>query len=133
MTQKQFADRCRISVSFASLLERGERSPSYDTLVTIADALRVAPADLFRDGEESDGTPASPPDRLREFAADARLSAAQVERLMAVARAMFELPSPAPELSVATCAEPQCDRPVLARGLCSTHYHRARRARGGEP
>ncbi|HYX92521.1 MAG TPA: helix-turn-helix transcriptional regulator, partial [Myxococcaceae bacterium] len=33
MTQEDFAQRGGISISFASLLERGERSPSYETLV----------------------------------------------------------------------------------------------------
>src|SRR5881628_1274405 len=33
LTQEDFAAACGISVSFASLLERGERSPSYETLV----------------------------------------------------------------------------------------------------
>jgi hypothetical protein len=27
------------------------------------------------------------------------------------------------------CAVEGCGRPVLARGLCAPHYHRARRAR----
>ena len=36
MTQEDFAARCGISVSFASLLERGERTPSYETLVQVA-------------------------------------------------------------------------------------------------
>src|SRR5258708_1256032 len=48
ITQEEFADRCGISVSFASLLERGERSPSYETLLQIADALEIPLAELFR-------------------------------------------------------------------------------------
>ena len=39
LTQEEFATRCGISVSFASLLERGERSPSYETLVDVAKSL----------------------------------------------------------------------------------------------
>ena len=30
---------------------------------------------------------------------------------------------------VVTCSEAGCERPVLAKGLCASHYHRARRAR----
>jgi hypothetical protein len=28
-----------------------------------------------------------------------------------------------------TCHHEGCSRPVLAKGLCASHYHRARRAR----
>src|ERR1700738_1461205 len=48
ITQEEFATRCGISVSFASLLERGERSPSYETLLQIAVALEMPVAELFR-------------------------------------------------------------------------------------
>src|ERR671914_379353 len=49
LTQEDFATRCGISVSFASLLERGERSPSYETLVDVSEALEVPLSELFRD------------------------------------------------------------------------------------
>jgi len=134
MTQDAFAERCRISVSFASLLERGERSPSYETLVQLADALEVPLAELFRAAGE-----ASPEDpyhgRLVEVAQRLKLNHAQVDRLVAVARALYAPlhPSSAGGKSRAgmTCAADGCDRPVLARGLCSSHYHKARRERGG--
>lgn len=129
LTQEEFARRCGISVSFASLLERGERSPSYETLLTIARALEVPVADLFRDGpslEVQDPSHA----RLVDFARRAHLTRQQVERFIAVGVAMFGLEPqrPGPERSP-RCAVEGCERPVLARGLCAPHYHRDRRAR----
>ncbi len=136
LTQEDFAARCGISVSFTSLLERGERSPSYETLVVIADALEVSLADLFKDA------PADAYDdpyfmRLLELARRLRLSRSQVDRLLAVGQAMFE--AGGEELNgrslarrrggAVQCTEPGCGRPVLAKGLCASHYHRARRAR----
>jgi transcriptional regulator with XRE-family HTH domain len=132
LTQESFAYRCGISVSFASLLERGERSPSYETLIAIARALEVPVPELFRDGASS---PADDPShvRLLDFARKAQLTRSQVDRFIAVGHAMFGLEPEglAPERT-ATCSEEACDRPVLARGLCGPHYHRARRARLSE-
>ncbi len=129
LTQEEFARKCGISVSFASLLERGGRSPSYETLLKIADALDVPVADLFREGaalEVQDPSHA----RLVDFARRAHLSRAQIERYIAVGAAMFgvELERRDPD-EVQRCAEEGCERPVLARGLCAPHYHRDRRAR----
>ncbi|GMU60845.1 MAG: helix-turn-helix transcriptional regulator [Myxococcales bacterium] len=130
LTQEEFARRCRISVSFASLLERGERSPSYDTLLTIARALEVPLADLFREGPAGEVADASHV-RLLDFARRAHLSRQQVERFIAVGRAMYGLEPERPDGAQKSprCAVEGCDRPVLARGLCAPHYHRARRAR----
>src|SRR5690242_14439846 len=54
LKQEELARRCGISVSFVSLLERGERSPSYETLLLIAKALEVPVQELFRDGPSLD-------------------------------------------------------------------------------
>jgi len=133
LTQDAFAERCHISVSFASLLERGERSPSYETLVQVADALEVPLPELFRAaGQDAPEDPYH--GRLVEVAQKLNLGHAQVDRLVAVARALYA-PLPAPPGSQKsraglTCSAGGCDRPVLARGLCSSHYHKARRERG---
>jgi transcriptional regulator with XRE-family HTH domain len=129
LTQEDFAERCGISVSFASLLERGERSPSYETLVQVAAALGVPLAELFRVEEDE----AAGAHRLVEFARARRLTRAEVDRLLAVAEALFNerAPGEAPAEEAPRCKEPDCGRPVLARELCVAHYHRARRARGG--
>jgi DNA-binding XRE family transcriptional regulator len=135
MTQEDFAQKSGISVSFASLLERGERSPSYETLVQVASALQIPLAELFQDvnGHAYDDPYFG---RLTDFARRSRLSRSQVDRLLAVASAMFDLPTSGPSANgsegakaTAVCSEQGCERPVLARGLCASHYHRARRAR----
>ena len=132
LTQDAFAHRCGISVSFASLLERGERSPSYETLISIARALEVPVSELFRDGPTFASDDPSHV-RLLDFARKAQLTRAQVDRVIAVGHAMFGLePDTRRAGRVAGCSEEGCDRPVLARGLCGPHYHRARRARLGE-
>lgn len=127
LTQDEFARKSGISVSFASLLERGGRSPSYETLLKIAEALEVQVADLFRDGaslEVQDPSHA----RLVDFAQRAHLTRGQVEKLIAVGAAMFDIELERDD-TVVRCAVEGCDRPVLARGLCAPHYHRDRRAR----
>ncbi len=132
LTQDEFAHRCGISVSFASLLERGERSPSYETVVEIARALEVPLAELFREGPAFDATEPSHA-RLFEFARKARLSRVQVERFIQVGYAMFSLAPPVSTVPrskrTRVCHVEGCGNGVLARGLCSSHYHRARRAR----
>lgn len=128
LTQEDFAARCDISVSFVSLLERGERNPSYDTLLQVAAALELPLGELFRleDAEDAGAH------RLVEWVRRRGLGREDVDRLLAVAEAMFNggpeamglvtkaLPTPG-------CTAPECGRPVLARGLCTAHYHRARR------
>lgn len=127
LTQEEFARRCGISVSFASLLERGERSPSYETLCTVAQALEVPVGELFRDGPGLDAADPSHA-RLLEFARKARLTRGQVDRFVAVGKAMFGLEA-LDEVGAAavTCAQEGCERPVLAKGLCAPHYHQERR------
>lgn len=126
LTQEDFAARCGISVSFASLLERGERSPSYETLLQVAAALELPLWELLRLDDVDDAGS----HRLEGFARDRRLSRPDVDRLLEVAEMLFStgpLPRPAPTPEPARCGEPECERPVLARGLCTAHYHRARR------
>jgi transcriptional regulator with XRE-family HTH domain len=127
LTQEDFAARCGISVSFASLLERGERSPSYETLVQVAAALGVPLAELFRVEEDE----AAGAHRLVEFVRARGLGRAEVDRLLAVAEAMFgqREPGQAPPEEAPRCKEPDCGKPVLAKELCVAHYHRARRAK----
>lgn len=135
LTQEDFAARCGISVSFASLLERGERSPSYETLLQVAQALELPLWELLRLEDAQD----SGSHRLEAFARSRGLSRVDVDRLLAVAEVMFTEASPAVEEAPAEptpCGESGCGRPVLARGLCTAHYHRERRrkaATGGAP
>lgn len=132
LTQEDFAARSGISVSFASLLERGERSPSYETLLQVASALELPLAELFHPEEDDDAGA----DRLVHFARERRLGREDVDRLLTVARLMFSEHQPRPERAAQEpegCTEEGCGRPVLARGLCVAHYHRARRARNPAP
>jgi transcriptional regulator with XRE-family HTH domain len=131
LTQEEFSKRIGISVSFASLLERGERAPSYETLVAVAKALEVPLAELFRDGVSVQ--PEDPSHtRLLDFARKAQLTRAQVDRFIAVGHAMYGLDhdprarARVPQL----CTVEGCGRPVLARALCGPHYHQQRRRRG---
>ncbi|WP_373046358.1 helix-turn-helix domain-containing protein [Vulgatibacter sp.] len=48
MTQERLAERAEISVSFLSMIERGERSPHLETLERLALGLEVPVEALFR-------------------------------------------------------------------------------------
>ena len=47
LSQKALADSVGISVSYVSMLERGQRSPPLETIEKMARALRVTPAALL--------------------------------------------------------------------------------------
>lgn len=47
LSQKALADRVGISVSYVSMLERGQRSPPLETIEKMAKALGVPPAVLL--------------------------------------------------------------------------------------
>ncbi|MGZ6132711.1 MAG: helix-turn-helix domain-containing protein [Myxococcaceae bacterium] len=47
LSQKALADRVGISVSYVSMLERGQRSPPLETIEKMAKALGVPPASLL--------------------------------------------------------------------------------------
>jgi transcriptional regulator with XRE-family HTH domain len=49
LSQKVLARKARVSVSYVSMLERGERTPSLDTIETLAKALRVSPLYLLQE------------------------------------------------------------------------------------
>lgn len=48
MTQQQVADFCRMERTFIIAVEKGRKSPSGRTLILIAAALGILPAELFR-------------------------------------------------------------------------------------
>ncbi len=88
MTQEALSERARISVSFLSMIERGERAPHLETLAAIAQALEVRVADLFFDGEERREVEAvyRP---LLEACRRHNLGKRDVDRLLSVVRTMF--------------------------------------------
>ncbi|HEY4769099.1 MAG TPA: helix-turn-helix transcriptional regulator [Myxococcales bacterium] len=88
MTREALSERARISVSFLSMIERGERSPHLETLAAIAEGLEVRVADLFREDGETDGVePIYRP--LIEACRKHNLGRRDVERLVSVVRNMF--------------------------------------------
>jgi transcriptional regulator with XRE-family HTH domain len=92
-TQEDLAERAHISVSFLSMIERGERVPHVETLASLAGALEVSLSDLFAG---ADGEPSGDEDLMRplsEFARARRLTASDVEKLLGVARALFSTPA----------------------------------------
>ena len=50
ISQQAVAKKARVSVSYISMLERGQRTPPLETLEVLAKALGVAPLDLLRVG-----------------------------------------------------------------------------------
>jgi transcriptional regulator with XRE-family HTH domain len=88
MTQEDLSERARISVSFLSMIERGERSPHLETLAAIAEGLEVRIADLFLDEDTRDGVePMYRP--LIEACRKYNLGRRDVDRLVSVVRNMF--------------------------------------------
>jgi len=53
LTQEQLAEKANISVDFLSLIERGRNSPSFENLETLAKALGLPVAELFKFGRNS--------------------------------------------------------------------------------
>ena len=87
MTQEDLSERARISVSFLSMIERGERSPHLETLAALAEALEVRVSDLF--AEEQDGEMESIYKPLVDACRKYNLGKRDVERLISVVRNMF--------------------------------------------
>jgi transcriptional regulator with XRE-family HTH domain len=88
MTQEDLSERARISVSFLSMIERGERSPHLGTLAAIAQALEVRIADLFLDdGDSGEVEPIFRP--LLDACRKHNLGKRDVDRLISVVRTMF--------------------------------------------
>jgi len=89
MTQEDLSERAHISVSFLSMIERGERSPHLETLAKIAEALEVRLADLFL-GDNDDPSGIEPMFRpLIEACKKYNLAKRDVDRLVTVVRTMF--------------------------------------------
>lgn len=54
LTQEQLAELLDISVSYVSLIERGSRNATVETLLAIADVLNVSLASLLQDSTDLD-------------------------------------------------------------------------------
>ena len=90
MTQEDLSERASISVSFLSMIERGERSPHLETLAKIAEALEVRVAELFNFGVEESADGVEPLFRpLIDACRKYNLGKRDVDRLVGVVRTMF--------------------------------------------
>ncbi len=88
LTQADLAARAEISVSFLSMLERGERSAQLETLARLADALEVPLAQLVDfDADPQTVDPLYRP--LVEYCRRQSLSRRDVDRLVALAKVVF--------------------------------------------
>jgi transcriptional regulator with XRE-family HTH domain len=88
MTQEALALKADISVSFLSMIERGERAPHLETLARLAVALQVPITELFSfdsDPERIDALYRP----LIEFCRKQAMTRRDVDRLVAVARSIF--------------------------------------------
>lgn len=92
-TQSSLARSAGISVSYLSLIERGQRVPPMHTLCAIAQTLEVPVAVLVSGVDPFDDQIPEGEDirRVSDFIRRRHLGAHDVERLLRVARLMFEV------------------------------------------
>src|SRR5215813_15614112 len=88
-TQEDLAERARISVSFLSMIERGERVAHVETLAALADSLGVSLAELFVEPAPAATNGEELLRPISEFVRSRQLDSRDVEKLLGVARAMF--------------------------------------------
>lgn len=88
MTQENLAAKANISVSFLSMIERGERAPHLETLANLATALQVPLPELFAFDANPEKLDAlyKP---LVEVCRKHSLTRRDVDRLVLVAKGMF--------------------------------------------
>lgn len=88
VTQEDLAAKAEISVSFLSMIERGERAPHLETLAKLAVALQVPITELFSFDSDPDKVDAlyRP---LVEFCRKQTMTKRDIDRLIAVARSVF--------------------------------------------
>ena len=88
MTQEDLAEKAEISVSYLSMIERGERAPHLETLANLASALQVPITELFSFDADPDRIDAlyRP---LIELCRKQAMTRKDVDRLVAVARSVF--------------------------------------------
>lgn len=88
-TQEDLAERAKISVSFLSMIERGERVAHVETLEALAGALGVSLSELFSSAQAGTDETSELLRPLSDFARARRLTPRDVDKLLGVARAMF--------------------------------------------
>ncbi len=88
-TQEDLAERAKISVSFLSMIERGERVAHVETLEALSEALGVSLSELFSSAQAAADETSELLRPLSDFARARRLTPHDVDKLLGVARAMF--------------------------------------------
>jgi transcriptional regulator with XRE-family HTH domain len=89
-SQEDLARRAHISVSFLSMIERGERVPHLETLSSLSQALSVSMGELVAAADPlganyTEEVAARP---LVDFVRENRLTVEDVQKILAVARSM---------------------------------------------
>ena len=90
LTQERLAERAEISVSFLSMIERGERAAHVETLSKLAEALGVPLSELFAEERPAAKGAQAAIQPLADFVRREKLTRRDVDRLLAVARALFD-------------------------------------------
>ena len=85
-TQEELAQKAGISLSYLSMIERAQRTPHVETLVSLAAALGITLSQLFIEAHEprADDLP------LFAYLATLRLGRKDLDALLGVAQAMFD-------------------------------------------
>jgi transcriptional regulator with XRE-family HTH domain len=84
LSQEQLAGKAGISVSFLSMIERGERAAHVETIESLADALGVALPTVFDEGARIN-YPHPSYEKLVIFAQKRNLSPSSVDKLLKLA------------------------------------------------
>lgn len=53
LNQEELAFRCNLDRTFISLLERGKRQPSLDTIFKLSKELQMSPSELIKEVEDT--------------------------------------------------------------------------------
>jgi len=89
LTQEQLAERAGISVSFLSMIERGDRVPHLETLAMLSKPLGVSLAEVFVGIGESSASRQSTLLPLVDFLEQQSLDAGDVEALLIIAKTLL--------------------------------------------
>jgi len=89
LTQEQLAERANISVSFLSMIERGDRVPHLETLAMLSKPLGVSLAEIFVGIGEPSASAQSALLPLIEFLEQQSLDAGDVEALLVIAKTLL--------------------------------------------
>ena len=86
LTQEELAEKAAISVSYLSMIERAQRTPHLETLVSLSAALGITLSQLFIEPHE----PTADDIPLFAYLATLRLGRKDLDALLGVAHAMFD-------------------------------------------